>query len=137
MATVADLRAPLLVLHGTADTTVPVQQVREYEQTARRLGKPVEAHYYEGAEHRIWYLPQSAEDARRRTVAFLGRSLAGPTAAPAGLPRTGGPGGPGRLAALAAVGAGMLGVGGAGPALRRRGPPPGGARRSGGAGRWP
>ena len=124
---VAALRAPLLLLHGTADTTVPVQQGRDYEQAARGGAAPVEAHYYDGVEHLVGFLPDSAEDARRRTVAFFGRHLAGSAAAPARLPRTGAPDAPG---ALAAAGAGVLGVG---CALRRRVPPPRPARSAPGA----
>jgi dienelactone hydrolase len=113
----AALRAPLLILHGTADTTVPVQQGRDYELAARGAGAPVEAHYYEGVEHLVGFLPDSAEDARRRTVAFFGRYLAGSAVAPVRLPRTGAPGAlgaeivPGDVRDPASLGAACHGAG--------------------------
>jgi dipeptidyl aminopeptidase/acylaminoacyl peptidase len=46
--------APALSLHGTADTTVNVQQAHDFEAALRAAGKTVAAHYYDGAEHTTW-----------------------------------------------------------------------------------
>lgn len=51
ISVVQDLAAPLLMLHGTADQTVKVQEARDYEQALRRLNRPYEVKYYEGAAH--------------------------------------------------------------------------------------
>jgi len=50
---VARLDAPLLMMHGTADEVVPVEQAREYEQAARAMGQPVTAVYFEGMGHQV------------------------------------------------------------------------------------
>ncbi len=68
---VQNLRAPLLILHGTADEVVPVEVAREYEKRARASGKNVEAYYYEGGHHSIFF----REDVVRRSVEFLNKYL--------------------------------------------------------------
>ncbi len=54
----ANVRVPIMILHGTADgpanggsAFTTVQRARDFEATLRRVGKPVEAKYYEGGEH--------------------------------------------------------------------------------------
>lgn len=69
------LGAPVLLLHGTADETVPVQLTRRYEQALRALGKPVEAVYYEGAGHELPFNATTAPDVVRRAVAFFDQHL--------------------------------------------------------------
>ena len=69
------LAAPVLLLHGTADATVPVQLTSRYEQALRALGKPVEAHYYEGAGHDLPFVAPTGADAVRRSAAFLAQHL--------------------------------------------------------------
>lgn len=69
------LGAPVLLLHGTADETVPVSLTRKYEQALRALGKPVEAHYYEGAGHELPFNAATAPDVVRRAMAFFDQHL--------------------------------------------------------------
>ncbi len=72
---VQNLRAPLLILHSTADDVVPVEVAREYERRARALGKNVQAYYYEGGGHALFISPLFKEDVVRRTVEFLNQYL--------------------------------------------------------------
>ncbi len=68
---IQNLRAPLLILHGTQDKYVPVGEAREYEKRARALGKDVQAYYYEGGTHPLYDDPTLREDVVRRSVEFL------------------------------------------------------------------
>jgi dienelactone hydrolase len=70
-ATIANLRGPLLILHGTTDTNVPVQQAKGYEDRARRLGKNVQSFYYEGAPHGLPWNSSLAADVFQRSIGFL------------------------------------------------------------------
>lgn len=87
---VAGLAAPTLLLHGTADRVVPVEQSREYERAARALGKPVTAVYFDGVGHMATFAPAAPEpealadarrgaqaEARQRAIAFLREQLVG------------------------------------------------------------
>lgn len=71
----AGLTAPLLMMHGTADKVIPVEQSREYERAARSLGKPVVVAYFEGVGHIASVQPESQADARQRAIAFLREHL--------------------------------------------------------------
>ena len=76
MSVVQDLSAPLLILHGTADQTVNVQEARDYEQALRRLNKPYEVKYYEGSSHVVTVRSNSNyADAMGRAIAFFTRYL--------------------------------------------------------------
>jgi dienelactone hydrolase len=70
-------RAPVLLLHGTADPVTDVTLTRRYEQALRDAGKPVEAYYYVGGPHLLPYDAQTREDVMRRSIAFLRRHLLG------------------------------------------------------------
>lgn len=48
LSEVKNLSAPVLMLHGTADRTVPVQVARDYERVLAQWGRVFEAHYYGG-----------------------------------------------------------------------------------------
>ena len=85
---VAGLAAPTLMLHGTADRVVPVDQSREYDRAARALGKPITAVFYEGLGHMATFAPPAQEpgalaevrrsvqpEARRRAIEFLREQL--------------------------------------------------------------
>src|SRR2546428_1861971 len=74
-ASLSGLSAPLLLLHGTADRAVPVEQTRQYEEAARNLGKSVIAAYFDGAGHLASVQPESQAAARQRAVAFLREHL--------------------------------------------------------------
>jgi dienelactone hydrolase len=67
----AGLTAPLLMMHGTADKVVPVEQSHEYEQAAHALGKQLVAAYFDGVGHIVSVQPESQVEARKRAVAFL------------------------------------------------------------------
>ncbi|MBI2831702.1 MAG: dienelactone hydrolase family protein [Chloroflexi bacterium] len=73
---VQNMEAPLLMLHGTADQTAPVQSARDYEAALKRLNKPYEARYYEGGAH-VVTVPSSPNraDALATTVSFLKKYL--------------------------------------------------------------
>jgi acetyl esterase/lipase len=85
---VTGLSAPTLMLHGTVDKIVPVEQSRAYESAAKALGKPVHAVFYEGMGHQVTLPPTGAEppalaeerrkvqpEARRRAIEFLRQHL--------------------------------------------------------------
>ncbi|MCK1452845.1 dienelactone hydrolase family protein [Bradyrhizobium sp. 35] len=69
------LAAPLLIMHGTADKDIPVEQSREYERAALALGKSVVAVYFEGVEHMVTLRRESRAEARQRGIAFLREHL--------------------------------------------------------------
>ncbi len=77
------LAAPLLGLFGGADGGIPVDSVRAFEQTLRSLGKSVEIHIYEGADHAFanpsggHYKADAAQDAWARSLVFLATYLKG------------------------------------------------------------
>jgi len=77
------VKAPILILHGTADGAADggseftnVQRARDFEAALRRAGKPVEAMYYEGGGHNgIFTSATQHDDEVKRMVAFLRRRL--------------------------------------------------------------
>jgi carboxymethylenebutenolidase len=71
----AGLGAPLLMMHGTADQAIPVEQSREYERAARALGKPIVVAYFEGVDHMVSLIKESQAEARQRGIAFLREHL--------------------------------------------------------------
>ncbi len=46
---------PILLLHGTADNRIPVDYIKEAEQSIRRLGIPLESQFYEGQTHFLFF----------------------------------------------------------------------------------
>lgn len=79
----AALTAPILGIFGAEDQGIPVATVREFEAVLGELGKSAEIHVYEGADHAFAnpsgtrYNAEAAEDAWRKTVAFLRQHLQG------------------------------------------------------------
>lgn len=80
-ADLARLQMPILGLFGSKDRVVPAPTVTAFEATMRRLGKDVDIHIYEGADHAFAnpsgtaYEAAAAEDAWRLTTAFLREHL--------------------------------------------------------------
>ena len=79
----AKLDSPVLGLFGAEDGSIPPDQVHAFEEALETLGKPVEVKIYDGAGHAFAnpsgerYRPEAAQDAWRRTVAFLAKNLSG------------------------------------------------------------
>jgi carboxymethylenebutenolidase len=77
----ARLQMPVLGLFGSKDRVVPVATVTAFEASMKRLGKNLDLHMYEGADHAFAnpsgtaYEAEAAEDAWRRTTAFLRQHL--------------------------------------------------------------
>lgn len=72
------VRAPILLIHGTEDTVVPIEQSRVMARALKDAGKPVELIELPGEDH---WLSQSATRIRMLTELekFLAKNLA-PTA---------------------------------------------------------
>lgn len=64
-----DLVAPLLLLHGTADETAPVEGARASEAALQRHGKTYEVLYYDGFGH------EDVPVAPPQAIAFLRKHL--------------------------------------------------------------
>jgi len=79
----AELKAPILMLHGTEDSSADggsaltdVQMARNFEAALRRVGRPVEAMYYaRGGHNGIFTNPAQYDDEVQRIQAFLARYL--------------------------------------------------------------
>jgi carboxymethylenebutenolidase len=71
----------LLILHGEADTVVPVTKAYELRDAVMRRGGPVETHIYPGANHAFngtftpSYSEAAALDSFNRMVVFLRKQL--------------------------------------------------------------
>ncbi len=69
---------PMLIIHGDADTFVPVSEARELDAMLTQAGRPHEIHIYRGSEHGFnletafsWYNKADAEDAWEQSLVFL------------------------------------------------------------------
>jgi dipeptidyl aminopeptidase/acylaminoacyl peptidase len=71
---VSEIRAPVLLLHGSADKSVPPAQSAAVEQALQRTGVPVERHVYEGEGHG-WRRAATVADEVARIDAFTARWL--------------------------------------------------------------
>ncbi|MFL6289503.1 MAG: dienelactone hydrolase family protein [Thermoanaerobaculia bacterium] len=75
------LAMPVLAFFGGKDKSMPVATVREFEAAMKELGKPVEVHVYDDADHAFAnpsggnYNEAAAKDSWERTRAFLARHL--------------------------------------------------------------
>ena len=77
------VNAPILMLHGTADSPADggsaltsIQMARDFEAALRRAGKPIEAMYYEkGGHNSIFTSSAQYDDELQRMLAFLRRHL--------------------------------------------------------------
>ena len=76
-----NLHCPLLGVFGAEDPVIPVEQVREFEDRLRALGKDFEIHVYPGCGHAFFndtretYRPEAAKDAWAKTLRFLAKYL--------------------------------------------------------------
>lgn len=77
----AKIKAPVLGLYGELDAGIPQSIVQDFEQQLARNGTTHEFHTYAGAGHAFFnndreaYQPEAAEDAWRRTLAWLRQYL--------------------------------------------------------------
>ena len=84
-ARISDLKTPILMLHGTADSLADggseftsIQMARDFEQTAHAAGKSVEAVYFEGGRHNdIFDSAARYHDQVQRISTFLQQHLGG------------------------------------------------------------
>jgi len=65
---------PVLILHGDADPTVPVEEAHHLQEVLEKKNIQYEMHIYPGAGH--GFTGDTWLDARRRTLAFLKKYLA-------------------------------------------------------------
>ena len=80
-----EVKAPILILHGTADSPADggvavtnIQMARDFEAKLRAAGKPVEAVYYEAGRHNdIFVSATQYRDEVQKMVTFLRRHLHG------------------------------------------------------------
>jgi dienelactone hydrolase len=78
-----DVKAPILMLHGTADSpsdggvaVTNVAMARDFEKRLRAAGKSVEAVYYDGGRHNdIFASPMQYRDELQQILKFLPRHL--------------------------------------------------------------
>lgn len=79
----ATIKSPILGIFGAEDSSIPVANVRQFEEALKKLGKPAEIKIYEGAGHAFAnssggnYRPEAAKDAWQRTTAFFAKNLKG------------------------------------------------------------
>lgn len=77
----ARLEMPVLGFFGAQDGSIPVKEVRDFEQTLKDLGKTVQVYVYDNAGHAFAnpsgenYRPEPAADAWDKTTAFLNKYL--------------------------------------------------------------
>ncbi|MEM1269917.1 MAG: dienelactone hydrolase family protein [Bacteroidota bacterium] len=80
-AQLATLSMPIIGFFGSEDGGIPVDGVRQFESTLNDLGKNVEIHVYDGADHAFAnptgqnYQEAAAEDSWEKTTAFFAEHL--------------------------------------------------------------
>jgi len=68
----ADLKIPILIAHGDADTTVPPAQSKELVDALTKLGHPPEYYVYKGEGHGF-AKPEDQVDFLKKVAAFLAK----------------------------------------------------------------
>jgi len=82
-AKLAPVKHPVIGFFGAEDKSIPVDSIRQFENTLKKQGTPVEIKIYDGAGHAFAnpsggnYRPEAAKDSWQRTTAFLSRNLKG------------------------------------------------------------
>lgn len=77
------LQMPILGIFGAEDESIPLEDVRHFEQTLQELGKEVQVYVYDNAGHAFAnpsgqnYVEEAAADAWDKTTAFLRTHLYG------------------------------------------------------------
>jgi dienelactone hydrolase len=78
----ANLMPATLIIHGEADSIIPVSEARELDALLSKDGRTHEMHIYPHAGHgfnfqrpSIWYDKSAADDAWKRALDFLDRTL--------------------------------------------------------------
>jgi len=66
----AEIRIPILLMHGTADETVPIAQSRMMKQALDAAGKSVRLVVFEGEDHSDWY-PENLRRQAEEAIAFF------------------------------------------------------------------
>ena len=75
------IQMPMIGFFGGQDSSIPVEEVRQFEQMLSDLGKDAEIHIYDNAGHAFAnpsgdnYVPEAAQDSWEKTVTFLNESL--------------------------------------------------------------
>lgn len=81
-ADLVELTEPVLGIFGAEDTSIPVEDVREFERILKEQGTPVDIHIYEGAGHAFAnptnnqaFREEQAVDAWNKTLDFMNLNL--------------------------------------------------------------
>lgn len=72
---VKSLSAPVLILHGTGDSLINIQQAKDYVSQLSKLGKPFDSYYYNGAPHLLVFTAPYATDALSRAERYFSQYL--------------------------------------------------------------
>ncbi len=78
----APIQMPIIGFFGGQDSSIPVEDVRQFEQTLSALGKDAEIYVYEDAGHAFAnpsgnnYAPEAAQDAWEKAMGFFDEALA-------------------------------------------------------------
>lgn len=71
------IKRPVLMLQGTSDQIIPVDEAREFEAAARAAAVNLDAEYYPGEGHNLFYIGSQREASRDRAIAFFRKNLGG------------------------------------------------------------
>lgn len=72
----AKIKAPVMLIHGEADGTVPIEQSHEMATALKKAGHPAETLYFDYVGH-AWPTGTNGEIFLKRIEAFLGKNMAG------------------------------------------------------------
>jgi carboxymethylenebutenolidase len=82
--TLKGINASMLGIFGGKDRGIPVESVKKFEETLKKVGKHVEikiypdaGHAFENPNNKEGYRPEDAADAWKRQVDFFARELKG------------------------------------------------------------